>query len=67
MRDAMITVVAIGAAAWLFVNYRQEILNARLWRSFAPLTLPSNFLTLALIVAPILILLLWVSFRKRGR
>lgn len=62
----MLVVIAVGAAAWLLLNYSDTITLPSLTRRL-PILASRNGLVLGLVVGSILILLAWAGFRKPGR
>ena len=64
MRNALIAVIAVGAGAWLLLNYGDVLLSPLFWRRWLPIGVPHNSFTLALVVISLLILLAWACFRK---
>ncbi len=67
MKNALLTVIAVGVGAWLLVNYGETFLSRQFWTRWLPAGIPRSPLTLAVVVVSLLLLLAWASFRKRRR
>jgi fructose-specific phosphotransferase system IIC component len=67
MKNAMLVVIAVGAGAWLLLNYNETILTPRSLTRWLPIMTSRNGLALGLVVASMLILLVWAGFRRPGR
>jgi fructose-specific phosphotransferase system IIC component len=67
MKNAMLVVIAVGAGAWLLLNYNGTILTPRSLTRWLPIMTSRNGLALGLVVASMLILLVWAGFRRPGR
>ncbi len=67
MRNVILTVLAVGVGAWLLLNYHEAILSPQSWTRWLRFITSRDALILALLLAPVLILWAWASFRSPKR
>ena len=67
MKNGMLAVIAAGVVGWLLLNYHEAILSPQSWTRWLPFITSRNALILALLLAPVLILWAWASFRSPKR